>query len=245
MNSSTQSPYPTISITVNNVNAPRQNTTFFPSYVALPFDQSSFTENAQPMSVAMNTHTEQPQSQVGHMQQQHQPHTNLQQQHQQQHHPPTQQKFLQNALHSSVVDKLDPTFVKLYNNYMANGPAPSNDINVVRSNFSSLYSYATAAATGVGGIGETTVPGWEKYPGEINIRVYVPPGEESGKRKVWPVHFNFHGGGKRVSQFSGKMTKTDISRLGMWRSRDERSYVPSYLRHCAVLCHRRLLSTDP
>lgn len=106
------------------------------------------------------------------------------------------QKILRNPLHPSIIDKLDPAFVKLYHDYIANSPPPSTDINVVRSNFSSLYSYATAPATGVGGIGETTVPGWEKYPGDINVRVYVPPGEEPGTRKVWPVHFNFHGGGK-------------------------------------------------
>lgn len=108
----------------------------------------------------------------------------------------TPQKMVRNPLHPSIIDKLDPAFVKLYNGYIANGPSPSTDINVVRSNYSTLYSYATAAATGVGGIGETTVPGWEKYPGDINVRVYVPPGEEPGVRKTWPAHFNFHGGGK-------------------------------------------------
>lgn len=106
------------------------------------------------------------------------------------------QKILRNPIHPSIVDRLDPAFVKLYNDYIANGPPPSTDIHIVRSNFSNLYNYATAPATGVGGIGETTVPGWEKYPGDINVRVYVPPGEEPGIRKVWPAHFNFHGGGK-------------------------------------------------
>ena len=101
-----------------------------------------------------------------------------------------------NPLHPSVVEQLDPAFVKLYNTYIANGPPMSTDLNVVRQNFSALYSYASAPATGVGGIGETQVPGWDKYPGDVNVRVYVPPGEEPGQRKVWPVHFNFHGGGK-------------------------------------------------
>ena len=41
------------------------------------------------------------------------------------------------------------------------------------------------------------MPGWKKYEGEIGVRVYVPPGED-GERKVWPVHFNFHGGGKSI-----------------------------------------------
>lgn len=109
---------------------------------------------------------------------------------------------LRNPIHPSVVDRLDPAFVKLYNEFIANGPAWSTDLNVVRQNYSALYSYATAPATGVGGIGETQVPGWDKYPGDINVRVYVPPGEEPGERKVWPVHFNFHGGGKVIARGS-------------------------------------------
>lgn len=108
---------------------------------------------------------------------------------------PKPQGLLRNPLHPSIVDRLDPAFVKLYNDFIANGPPPSTDINTVRSNYSALYGYATAPPSGVGGIGETTVPGWDKYPGEIMVRVYVPPGEEPGTRKVWPVHFNFHGGG--------------------------------------------------
>lgn len=107
-----------------------------------------------------------------------------------------------------MIPLLDPAFVQLYNNHIANAPPLSKDINTVRQQYSSLYRYATQDATGVGGIGETTVPGWKKYEGEIGVRVYVPPetepienkGDASGekgevKRKVWPVHFNFHGGG--------------------------------------------------
>lgn len=107
---------------------------------------------------------------------------------------------LHDPLHSSVIDKLDPAFVDLYNQYIANGPQWPTDINLVRQNYSALYSYATSPATGVGGIGETDVPGWAKYPGDINVRVYVPPGEEPGERKIWPVHFNFHGGGRSFLQ---------------------------------------------
>lgn len=141
-------------------------------------------------SIAMNTHSPhvQPPSQSGRIQ----PTATYQQRQ----HPP--QKYHPTSLHPSLVDKLDPSFVKLHNEYLAASPPPSTDINVVRSNYSVLYSYATAPPTGVGGIGETTVPGWAKYPGEISVRVYVPPGEEPGKRKVWPVHFNFHGGGKHA-----------------------------------------------
>ena len=106
---------------------------------------------------------------------------------------------LRNPIHPTVIDQLDPAFVKLYNDYIANGPPWSTDLNLVRSNYSALYSYATAPASGVGGIGETQVPGWDKYLGDVNVRVYVPPGEEPGLRKVWPVHFNFHGGGRLSS----------------------------------------------
>lgn len=110
--------------------------------------------------------------------------------------------MLRNPIHSSIIDKLDPAFVKYYNECIANAPPSSTDLNLVRQNYSALYSNATAPATGVGGIGETQVPGWDKYPGDVNVRVYVPPGEEAGTRKVWPVHFNFHGGGKRDSWLS-------------------------------------------
>jgi acetyl esterase/lipase len=99
-----------------------------------------------------------------------------------------------NPIHPSVLQRLDPAFVKLYNIHIAHLP-PELDLDEARRTYSHLYSYAQAPATGVGGIGETTVPGWDKYPGDIEVRVYVPPGEEPGQRKVWPVHFNFHGGG--------------------------------------------------
>jgi hypothetical protein len=103
-------------------------------------------------------------------------------------------------LHPSMIDQLDPAFVQLYNDKIAHGPPPSTDINIVRQNYSSLYRYATQNPSGVGGIGETVVPGWNKYPAEIAVRVYVPPGEPQGERKVWPAHFNFHGGGTSPDQ---------------------------------------------
>ncbi|RMZ89999.1 hypothetical protein DV736_g2784, partial [Chaetothyriales sp. CBS 134916] len=112
--------------------------------------------------------------------------------------PQKQYSLLRNRLHPSITEKLDPEFVNLYNNFLVHSPPLSADINIVRQNYSSLYRFATNPASGVGGIGETQVPGWSKYPGDVNVRVYVPPGEEPGERKVWPVHFNFHGGGWAV-----------------------------------------------
>lgn len=111
--------------------------------------------------------------------------------------PPHQQHPTQprNPLHPTILPLLSPEFVDLYNSTIQYWPPPPTDLQTIRANYSSLYRFATRTATGVGGIGETQVPGWPKYPGEISVRVYVPPGEE-GERKVWPVHFNFHGGGK-------------------------------------------------
>ena len=143
---------------------------------------------------------------------------------------------LLNPIHPSIIDQLDPAFVKLYSDYIANRPPSSTDLNVVRQHYSALYSYATAPATGVGGIGETQVPGWDKYPGDVNVRVYVPPGEEPGQRKVWPVHFNFHGGGmSRLGVPPHTHTRTDMRRLGRWRPRNGRPYLSPYL------CFRSLL----
>ncbi len=104
-----------------------------------------------------------------------------------------------NPIHPSVVDRLDPIFLKLYNAHIANVPL-SLDLHEVRCDYSFLYDYAKKKPTPVGGIGETTVPGWDKYPEDIPIKVYVPEerspqGEDLGERKIWPVHFNFHGGG--------------------------------------------------
>jgi len=101
-------------------------------------------------------------------------------------------------IHPSVANRLDPAFVKVYNSHFAHIP-PSVDHHEARFRFSEQHSTTAAPASGVGGIGETPAPGWSKYlgqtDGQVDVRVYVPPGEESGSRKVWPVHFNFHGGG--------------------------------------------------
>lgn len=146
----------------------------------------------------------------------------------------SQNKSLRTPIHPSVLDKLDPEFIKIYNSHIANGPAQSTDINTVRANYSSIYSFATAPPSGVGGIGETQVPGWEKYPGDIEVRVYVPPGEEAGERKVWPVHFNFHGGGESHVLRSERILT--VFRLGSGRPEYGCSHLPPYLRGRPLLC---------
>ena len=107
---------------------------------------------------------------------------------------------LQNPLHPSMIAKLDPSFVQLYNDHIATAPPPPKDLALLRETYSSRYAYATADATGVGGIGEASVPGWSRYEGDVDIRVYIPP-QEGETRKTFPVHFNLHGGGWAVGEY--------------------------------------------
>ncbi|CAJ2507867.1 Uu.00g090530.m01.CDS01 [Anthostomella pinea] len=98
-----------------------------------------------------------------------------------------------NPIHPSLVDRLDPAFVDLYNKHVANTPNKPIDLAVLRKVYSRLYSYGTAPAPEVGREWEAQVPGWSKYPGDIALRVYEPAGEKPSAG--WPVHFDFHGGG--------------------------------------------------
>ncbi|KAE8364680.1 Alpha/Beta hydrolase protein [Aspergillus caelatus] len=93
-----------------------------------------------------------------------------------------------NPIHPSVLPHLDPVFVKLYNENVANTPNKPIDLAILRSKYSVLYSYGTGPAPEPARIYDTTVPG---YNGDlIPVRVYEPssPGP-------WPVHIDFHGGG--------------------------------------------------
>ncbi|KAJ5609842.1 hypothetical protein N7528_009108 [Penicillium herquei] len=93
-----------------------------------------------------------------------------------------------NPIHPDVLPYLDPTFVKLYNEHVANTPAGPIDLSVLRSKYSVLYSYGTGRAPDCGRIYDSEVPG--QNGDLIPIRVYEPssPGP-------WPVHVDFHGGG--------------------------------------------------
>ncbi|RMJ25088.1 alpha/beta hydrolase fold protein [Aspergillus sp. HF37] len=93
-----------------------------------------------------------------------------------------------NPIHPSVLPHLDPEFVRLYNENVANTPTGPIDLSVLRSKYSVLYSYGTGPAPDCARVYDTTVPG---HRGEqIPARVYEPssPGP-------WPVHIDFHGGG--------------------------------------------------
>ena len=93
-----------------------------------------------------------------------------------------------NPIHPSVLPKLDPEFVKLYNDNVANTPSGPIDLSILRSKYSVLYSYGTGPAPDFARIYDTTVPGHRGD--QIPVRVYEPasPGP-------WPVHIDFHGGG--------------------------------------------------
>lgn len=91
-------------------------------------------------------------------------------------------------IHTSMIDRLDPTFVKLYNDNVASTPLKPIDLAALRKNYSVLYSYGTAPAPEVANIYDKTI---EIEPGvEIDVRVYQPDFEGP-----WPVHIDFHGGG--------------------------------------------------
>jgi acetyl esterase/lipase len=94
-----------------------------------------------------------------------------------------------NPIHPSVLPSLDPAFVKLYNEHIANIPNKPIDLNSLRSNYSVQYSYATAAAPEASKTWDAKIPGYQGA--EISVRVYEPasPGP-------WPVHIDFHGGGE-------------------------------------------------
>ncbi|KAJ5260552.1 hypothetical protein N7478_012157 [Penicillium angulare] len=92
-----------------------------------------------------------------------------------------------NPIHPSVLPHLDPVFVKLYNDNVANIPAGPIDLSVLRTKYSVLYSYGTGPAPDCARIYDSQLPG---HNGDlIPVRVYEPasPGP-------WPVHIDFHGG---------------------------------------------------
>ncbi|KAF9894471.1 hypothetical protein FE257_007974 [Aspergillus nanangensis] len=93
-----------------------------------------------------------------------------------------------NPIHPAVLPHLDPVFIQLYNEHVANTPNKPIDLSILRSKYSVLYSYGTGPAPEPARIYDTTVPGHQGDP--IAVRVYEPasPGP-------WPVHIDFHGGG--------------------------------------------------
>lgn len=98
-----------------------------------------------------------------------------------------------NPIHPSMLTKLDPMFVDLYNKNLAYSLPSVLSLNRLRQTHSIQYSYATATGPEVARVYNLKVPGWRRYPGSITIRLYIPKGEVPPGG--WPIHVNFHGGG--------------------------------------------------
>jgi acetyl esterase/lipase len=91
-------------------------------------------------------------------------------------------------IHPSMKGKLDPVFERIYNQNIAHTPARPPDLNVLRTNYSVLYSYATGPAPEVGRVYDDALP---LEDGQLlSVRVYEPASEGP-----WPIHLDFHGGG--------------------------------------------------
>ncbi|PTB69007.1 alpha/beta-hydrolase, partial [Trichoderma citrinoviride] len=91
-------------------------------------------------------------------------------------------------LHPSMEGKLDPAFVKLYNDNVATKPPKPINLEQLRKGYSVLYSYGTAPAPEVGRVYDDVIPLADGT--QLPVRVYEP--ERPGP---WPVHVDFHGGG--------------------------------------------------
>lgn len=115
-----------------------------------------------------------------------------------------------NPIHPSVLPLLDPEFVRLYNEHVANTPSGPIDLSVLRSKYSVLYSYGTGPAPACARIYDTTVPG---HNGDlIPVRVYEPVSQGP-----WPAHIDFHGGGMQTASFSHlAISNHRNDRLGAW-----------------------------
>lgn len=96
-----------------------------------------------------------------------------------------------NPIHPSMESKLDKKFVELYNEHVANTPNRPIDLNVLRKNYSRIYSYGTGDYPKIENIKEFTFPSFDGH--EITLRLYRP-NELSDDEKLG-VHIDFHGGG--------------------------------------------------
>lgn len=93
-----------------------------------------------------------------------------------------------NPIHPDMLDRLDPTFVALYNEHVANTPNKPIDLPVLRANYSRLYSYGKGPAPDVARIYDSKVPVGDGVT--VDVRVYEP-----SSTGPWPVHIDYHGGG--------------------------------------------------
>lgn len=99
-----------------------------------------------------------------------------------------------NPINPDVLPKLDPVFVDWYNKHLAQIPPRAPDLAALRKVFSKQSAAVAAPSPKCAKQYDEEVDGWEKHPGKIKIRFYVP--QEVSSEAGWPIHLNFHGGGK-------------------------------------------------
>lgn len=87
-----------------------------------------------------------------------------------------------------MLDRLDPAFVKLYNDHVANTPLRPIDLQVLRSKYSVLYSYGFGPAPEPARIYDSKIDIGDGI--SLDVRVYEPATDGP-----WPVHVSYHGGG--------------------------------------------------
>ena len=91
-------------------------------------------------------------------------------------------------IHPSMLDRLDPTFTKLYNENVANTPLKPIDLGILRTKYSVLYSYGTGPAPEPAKVYDSKIEIGDGV--SLDVRVYEPASEGP-----WPVHIDYHGGG--------------------------------------------------
>lgn len=96
-----------------------------------------------------------------------------------------------NPIHPSMDGKLDAEFVKLYNAHIANTPNKPIDLNLLRKNYSKIYSYGTAPSPNIKNVENINFPSFDGKL--VKLRIYRP--DDAKKDDLVPVHIDFHGGG--------------------------------------------------
>ena len=96
-----------------------------------------------------------------------------------------------NPIHPTMLGKMDPVFVDLYNEHVAHTPNGKIDLPLLRKNYSKIYSYGTAPAPDIKDIKDVAFKAEDGS--EIILRIYRP--NDSKKDELLPVHIDFHGGG--------------------------------------------------
>lgn len=96
-----------------------------------------------------------------------------------------------NPIHPSILSKMDPLFVEMYNKHVAHIPNKPIDLMKLRANYSKIYSYGTGPYPEVKNVKEITFPSFDG--GAVTLRIYKP--DDTKEDEELPVHIDFHGGG--------------------------------------------------